>query len=715
MKLDNLISIISNYANSYISGGKDEDKTGDIADDENIFASDKGEKIVTGLFSVCDKDGNGDLSSEELTSLIQKLESYSEFSGISFEGIDDFSDDFDLGDDLFEDSDIEDDTVSKYQDSNNMLEYLLLSDESVDIKLLSDRSKVLEDLQANYELINTLEEKTDLTAEEKEQLEKYIAEREELLKKRDEIEAQILENSSDETKNALKDMQGLRGSLDDKQLETSKSLDSLREKIGIKTDTDKDKKVSESGGSSGSGGVGGVGGGSVGGVGGQTTVPNTGGDSTDETVASSELEQELINKQTELETKEGELSAVLNGSNSELVELKNLENEAFANYKDKLSTIDEQLANNLETKKADIETKNQEIAEKEIAISESKGNITEIQLNIDSISSNIASCEKTVSSLEQQSQSSELSDEEKSSISVTIQGIKDTIEELNNQEAELETTLASEKENLSNLEGELVTLNDELQVLNSEMSTIEGEIALLEDGELQNLKEQYETSKTTYTEKQNELRTQLEGEIAQLKNEIQILQTKVDEETNIQIEALAGISEERDSYTLGDETYDTVIGSEELQGVASEIAQGKDEGTEDEASGGKDDLSYALETNDKFFGSSTESEDEEGEADSESEAYVYFDETDQENILAEVQKQLISGKPALMKVDSDSGECYVSVVGVRQGIGLATEKDLLVVDISDGTIKNLGDILPENTDEEERENQEYTLGLYIKK
>ena len=138
MKLDNLISIISNYANSYISGGKDEDKTGDITDDENIFANDKGEKIVTGLFSVCDKDGNGDLSSEELTSLIQKLESYSEFSGISFEGIDDFSDDFDLGDDLFEDSDIEDDAVSKYQDSNNMLEYLLLSDESVDIKLLSD-------------------------------------------------------------------------------------------------------------------------------------------------------------------------------------------------------------------------------------------------------------------------------------------------------------------------------------------------------------------------------------------------------------------------------------------------------------------------------------------------------------------------------------------------------------------------------------------------
>ena len=714
MQLDALISLISNYANSYILNDIRESEDEDIQEEKSIFSEEKGEKILSNLFSVCDKDNNGELSDEELLNLIQKLESYSEFSGVSFEDFDGFSDDFEFDkEDIFEDLNTQDENMSKYQESNNKFEFLLMSDNSVDSQLLSDRSQLLEDLQENYELINALNEKSDLTDEEKEQLEKYLKEREELLQKRDEIEEKILESASDETKEALKDMQEKRIALDDKQLETNKSIDALREKNGIDTD-DKSDKVSETQASSGAGGAGGTG--YTGNVGSQNNVPETNDDS-EENAELAELKQKLTEKQTELSTKQGELNAVIDGSSPELADLKTAEDAAFEKYNELLETIDSELSEQLVETKTAIEEKESAIAEKEISIMDSEQQIADIEMNITSIDSNLASCQKALTYYKNLPDS-ETDEDEKAAISDLIADYESSMEELNSQKSDLETQLQEEQENLSTLQGELLGLQEELDTFNEKMTDIEDKIAEIENTELQEAKSAYEDAKEAYITEQDTLRGTLETEISEIQGEIKEIQGEIDNLVNaVLANDVESSDEENDkeenSYTLGEDTYDTIMGADELDGLASEAEQEGEETDQD------DPLTKAFAFNDKLTGTQTESEDEEDEeteADESTDASEYqeFEYSDESELLGRVQEQLSAGIPSLMHiVGNNDDEFYVSVVGVRQGAESISTSDLLVVDVKDGSIKNLDDILTEQT-QEDTQNEERTIGLYVR-
>ena len=155
------------------------------------------------------------------------------------------------------------------------------------------------------------------------------------------------------------------------------------------------------------------------------------------------------------------------------------------------------------------------------------------------------------------------------------------------------------------------------------------------------------------------------------------------------------------------------MGADELDGLASEAEQEGEETDQD------DPLTKAFAFNDKLTGTQTESEDEEDEeteADESTDASEYqeFDYSDESELLGRVQEQLSAGIPSLMHiVGNNDDEFYVSVVGVRQGAESISTSDLLVVDVKDGSIKNLDDILTEQT-QEDTQNEERTIGLYVR-
>ncbi len=697
MKLDALMSLISNYATSYRAKEQKDDLEGSY-EEENFFSSQKGEKVVSSLFSLCDNDNSGDLSNDELINLIQKLESYSEFSGISFEDFSSYSDDVDLqGQDISINNDIQNQDILQYFNSNNELEFLLMSDDSVSDEIIATRSQLLEDIQANYESINALNQKSDLTSDEQKQLNQLLSQRQELLKKRDKIESELIESASPETIEALKNVQESRLSLNDDQLETLISLGPVYSKIDPDIDAADETKVSAAESTStpqntsvpysadGSGGV--------------PQQYNPAGTQdiqpVDEASTLEQLEQQKAEKEASLATSQTNLNGVIDGSNSELASLKEQENTAFEAYNELLATIAPELSQQLETTKGSIEAKEQEIAQNEIAISQKNQDITNTQMSLDRINGNISSCENAISSLESALTSSDLTEEKKAYINGMIQAIKTAMDESKTEKTTLETNLSTQQNDLTTLQTDLETKQNDLVQLNTTMVEIETQIDNLNNQELASLKTTYEQAKSDYEQKQTTLKTQYEGEVNQLQADIKELQAKIIQEENTQIEALGNVSGMPGTYTLNDQTYDTVIDGAELE---SYIAQIQNAGVMTKNGHGGMCLSFSYAYSEWFNGTSTIGFDDDAATQYVgASSYQAFETSSKETAMTEIANQLNSGVPVIIQVNGTNhgsyyGRHYVVAVGLRQGASNPpTESDLLIVDTYDGQIEGMGD------------------------
>ena len=376
-------------------------------------------------------------------------------------------------------------------------------------------------------------------------------------------------------------------------------------------------------------------------------------------------------------------------------ETKEQENTAFEAYNELLATIAPELSQQLETTKGSIEAKEQEIAQNEIAISQKNQDITNTQMSLDRINGNISSCENAISSLESALTSSDLTEEKKAYINGMIQAIKTAMDESKTEKTTLETNLSTQQNDLTTLQTDLETKQNDLVQLNTTMVEIETQIDNLNNQELASLKTTYEQAKSDYEQKQTTLKTQYEGEVNQLQADIKELQAKIIQEENTQIEALGNVSGMPGTYTLNDQTYDTVIDGAELE---SYIAQIQNAGVMTKNGHGGMCLSFSYAYSEWFNGTSTIGFDDDAATQYVgASSYQAFETSSKETAMTEIANQLNSGVPVIIQVNGTNhgsyyGRHYVVAVGLRQGASNPpTESDLLIVDTYDGQIEGMGD------------------------
>ena len=137
----------------------------------------------------------------------------------------------------------------------------------------------------------------------------------------------------------------------------------------------------------------------------------------------SELQAELTKANNELGTKQKELNAIQDGSNTELKSLEENKEKAYEDYQEQLKLVDEELAEKVDTLKQDIDTKDQAINEKDQAITSQESSVANAETAYTNAQTNTQALEGRLSEL-QSKEGSEQDSAKKSKLSSLISGLK---------------------------------------------------------------------------------------------------------------------------------------------------------------------------------------------------------------------------------------------------------------------------------------------------
>lgn len=202
-----------------------------------------------------------------------------------------------------------------------------------------------------------------------------------------------------------------------------------------------------------------------------------------------EINEELSTAETNLSESQKTADAVLNGTDSDLVEMQTQVDEAYKNYQDELKVLDEDMAEELDTitenvteAEKNLDEKLQETLEQAIATSEAESTYQESQDTTKSLEDTLSGLESSLSGL--QSSLSGAEDDEKAGIEAQIAAVEGQIASV---EAELEAARAAEEEAktaledaeklLEQLNEEATELQKEVSIATEEKATFEQEIA----------------------------------------------------------------------------------------------------------------------------------------------------------------------------------------------------------------------------------------------
>ena len=227
-----------------------------------------------------------------------------------------------------------------------------------------------------------------------------------------------------------------------------------------------------------------------------------------------ELNSELNTANSDLDSKKADLSSILDGSNSEIADLKTKSDDAYQAYQAALKEKDPEIAEQLDKIVGDINTKETEISQKEQDISNQKTTIADAKNTYDAASSKVRTLKDSISALESQDTSS-MDAEQKSSLASKIADAKAELTAAEEEEAEAKRNVEEQENKLTTLEGELTELKtgaNGLEKLKSDKTTLEEKIKT-DHPEVAELMKTYNDAKQAMDTKKETLKVEAQSAI----------------------------------------------------------------------------------------------------------------------------------------------------------------------------------------------------------
>ena len=699
MNIDNLksmlISLLKN--NEAVKGsttGSDEDF------DKSIFSNAQEyediEKTLGNIFMTCDKNANGEIDADEVQLLSAGLSSITGLSGVSLSAlVGEESDDDKLNAIAEEFTQMQgagsmqidftkEPTKEDIQNSENLLTEIINNDVLISSELKNERSETLAQLTEIQGKIQALEDKTNLSEAEKLELAKLSTQATELNAKLKENETGILDNCSEETKQAISDLNKQKEmySLAESGEKDAVLPNDNQNSIDTPVPSGTDNKVQNDDTSSG-------------GDGGDYQTPSSSNTQQNNSTKSysnmslDELQSELSTEQNTLNENKEELKNILNGTNEELVAAKENINTKREELNKLLETVSPELAKELSEVQDEKDNKQSEIDNKKTEISDKESSVNECRRNFDNAKSAVTNQESIISDL--QTALSSAKDEDKAELETALASAKAELETLKSQRDEAEKTLKEEQDNLTALKDELTNLEAELVEIQEDETNVNAKIDELNNAEISAAKTELQTAENDYETTKSSLETAANDKISKSESKITEIEAAITEKANSAQKSKYSTSTMEGKFTLNGVEYNSLIDGDSLQSLSNQIIKGG-AGT---GFGHPDKcLSFAYSYG-KWIDNSTNTP-KNGTAGDYPDAGGYEAHTgSKEDMLSMIKSELDEGNPVVLQVNGNkagTSRHYVTVVGYRSDAGSTLEeRDLLIIDTYDGKIEGMGD------------------------
>ena len=699
MNIDSLKSLILGLINNQRSAEDVALNSSEIGDETNIFASEENsqienlEQMIGDAFSSCDANGDGEINNEELQTISTALSSISAMTGVSLNSILGIESDDQTVDVLTTElANMEagvptqvsqdgiptevDPTISdtdKINQKENELTQLILNDGLISDEIKEQRVANQTALAEVSARIAELEEKNgNLTPEELAELQTLSEQEAKLKEEAKEIEAEILKNCSEETKQAITDLNKLKEAIVIGESGETPAVEPENEVVETPpVDTPSGDNY-----------------------GGGDTSYNPSGSNDQNTGTQSYENMSIEQLQGELKTENGnltkaqdELSGILDGSNAELAGLQGTITEKEEALKELLNSVSPELAEEFAAVQKEKDDHEKLIGDKEKEISSQESTVNACKRNLDNANSAVANQESIIANLESLASGAE--GENKDILTQGVALAKTELENLKKARDEADKELKAQQEKLDTLNGELVELEAGLPPILEKETAVNEKIAALNNEEINAAKTALDEANSAYETQKTSLEKAARDTIAATEKKITEIEAAITTKTNNKAKNDYGLTNMKGTYNLNGKEYNTILDGSSLASLESKIQSG---GAGNKWGHPDKCLSFAYSygqwidgsTNTPINGKAAEYPD----ASSYTAKYGSHDE-----ILSMVKDELDAGRPVVLQVNGKkdgSSRHYVTVVGYSSTAGdKLTESDLLILDTYDGKIEGI--------------------------
>ena len=681
MKLDAVKMLISKYLRSN-NNAQDEFYLHQ-AEDNELYTSTFKSKIVKGVINQCDTDINGELDTNEIFKLSQKLASFEEFLGVSFDGFLDMVDsDVDWNEISQETLSNDELQVQNYQQKTDFANFVLSTDTNISKEQFKKSVDLDVKLDENLIQINELTaNKGNLTDEQKTTLDKLLLQRQELLASRDTLEAELIEAGDKKTVDAIKAMQNARKELDSAQLETTENISNIQQQYGIAPQEQIEQQSYSGGGSSGT----------------YNSTKKTDTDKTGDTKGKTkeELEQDLTTEAQNLANQQAGLQGIIEGTNPELASAKETMDSSYEEYQKLLNEVSPELAQKLNDNKVALDDAQKNYDTNQINITNCSSWLATLQANMAHLDSNIATYQSTISSLEA-TDTTEFTQEQKTELESRIQTLKESLAKEEEQKRTLQTEIDTTSAQLQTFSDNVEPLTQALTTAQTNYDATQAEIDTLQNETLAQAKTAFTEQEKAYNDKKIALVTQFNQGVVNATTKIQEIENQISVLDKQEIEAQGKISANGNTVSLNGQDYDSVVPQEKIEELMKLIndTRANNKGEHPDMC-----LAFAIWYGQYLEGKASASEFKQflkpgnipyGNGSIGTEDY---DSDDKNDILSRIADDINSGHPAIVQVgaSNNTSRHYVLVVGLKEGAGNPpTEDDLLIIDTYDGELEGMG-------------------------
>ena len=253
-----------------------------------------------------------------------------------------------------------------------------------------------------------------------------------------------------------------------------------------------------------------------------------------------ELNSELSTAESDLTEKQGALSALYDGSDSNLQALnENMEN-LYDTYLEELETADEEMAEQVDTLKQDIDSKQDEIDAKDQEIADQEGVVSNAEAAYNNAVSNTQQLKSSLSSL-QSTDTSNMDDSQIAELNSKIAELQSKVTEAEQAEDDAKQAWDDAEDALDTLNEQRDSLQTELDNLNNDMTELEAEI-VEKYPEIQESLNAYNEAKQEHDNYKSEAITSAKSEIESAQNYVNEINTAINNLDNKEIEKEYSIS-----------------------------------------------------------------------------------------------------------------------------------------------------------------------------
>lgn len=247
-----------------------------------------------------------------------------------------------------------------------------------------------------------------------------------------------------------------------------------------------------------------------------------------------ELNSELSTAESDLTEKQGALSALYDGSDSNLQALnENMEN-LYDTYLEELETVDEEMAEQVDTLKQDIDSKQDEIDAKDQEIANQEGVVSNAEAAYNNAVSNTQQLKSSLSSL-QSTDTSNMDDSQIAELNSKIAELQSKVTEAEQAEDDAKQAWDDAEDALDTLNEQRDSLQTELDNLNNDMTELEAEI-VEKYPEIQESLNAYNEAKQEHDNYKSEAITSAKSEIESAQNYVNEINTAINNLDNKEIE-----------------------------------------------------------------------------------------------------------------------------------------------------------------------------------